>query len=317
VHERAIPPDRRLRFAARLVAVIGLALLAATTLFVANLVHPIWFGDADWYATAVSALGGGHALYPADYLAPHMAVRPPQFNQPPAVALLSPLAALGRGWWGATMLLALVAGLTLLWPRLREPWGFALAGALIIWIPVPDAVIWANLNSVVFLLVVIAARWPRQAGWAIGLATALRLFPLFLFAWLVGRRDWRGLLVGLAVAVGLTLAAALVTQPSAIWDFILVRWYEQPTSTFGGLSIASTGLPAWVGYLVALGLAAIAAWRGSLAVAILASLAAVPTLHAHYWILVLAPLLRIGSHPYAVRAPGLRGRAPAARTMTT
>jgi hypothetical protein len=296
------------------VAVVGLVLLAATALAVGDMVHPIWFGDTDWYATGLPALGGAQSLYPADYLVPHVAARPPQFNLPPAVVLLSPIAALGRVWWGALMLAALLAGLVLLWPRLREPWGFALAGALIIWIPVPDAAIWANLNSLVFLLVVIAARWPRQAGWAVGAATALKLSPVFLFAWLLGRRDWRGLLIGVSIALGLTLIAALVTQPAALWDFVLVRWYEQPTTTFGGLSLASVGMPAWVGYTLALALAVAAARRSSLTLAIAASLVAVPTLHAHYWLLALVPLLRIGRPPYLVHPTDRLGRLRLGRT---
>jgi Glycosyltransferase family 87 len=297
------PGPRRSRTALRVGWIFGLALLAATVLIVTALTHPIWFGDADWYATGLPALGGHQPLYPADYLVPHQAVRPPQFNLPPAVVLISPLAGLGRVPWGALMAVALVAGLALLWPRLPEPWGLVLAAALIVLPPVVEAFVVANLNSLVFLLVVVAARWPRRAGWAIGVATALKLTPVFLFAWLIGRRDWRGVAFGAGVAVSLTVIAAVLTQPAALWDFVLVRWYEQPTNTLGNLSLASFGLPVWVGYGLALVLAIAAARRGSLALAIAASLMAVPTLHLHYWLLALVPLLQIGRWPYAVELP--------------
>ncbi len=299
----------RWRAAARLAAAIALVALGATTLLVAAQVQPIWFGDADWYAAGVRAIGGGQPLYPAAYLQPHVAVRPPAFNQPPAAVLLAPLAALGRVPWGALMAVALLAGIALAWPRLPGVWGWVLAGAVMIWIPVPDAVIWATLNSVVLLLLAVAVRWPRQAGWAIGAAAALRLAPVFLFAWLIGRRDWRGVLTAAGVAIGLTLLAAALTSPSVLWDFVVVRWFEAPQPHFGEFSLATLGLPPAVGYVVAAGLAILAMRRASLSLSILAALVAVPDLHYHYWILLLVPLLRLGEHPYAVDGETLRAGA--------
>lgn len=295
--------------AGRVAGLIALGALAITTFVVAAQTNPIWFGDADWYAAGLPALGGSQPLYPAAYLGPHVAVRPPGFNQPPAAVFVAPLASLGHLPWGALMLAALLAGLAISWPRLRGVWGWVLAGAILVWIPVPDLVIWANLNSVVLLLLAIAVRWPRQAGWAIGVASALRLAPVFLFAWLIGRRDWREVLTGVLVAIGLTLAAAVVTSPAVLWDFVLVRWFEEPRLQFGAYSLVNLGLPPLVGYVLAVLIAVLAAWRGSLTLAVLASLVAVPELHYHYCVLLLVPLLRIGGHPYAIDGRRMRNVA--------
>lgn len=304
------------RQAARLGGALVLALMGGAALAIANTAGITWFGDADWYAAGLPALLGHHALYPADYLVPHVAVRPPQFNQPPAAVLVAPLAALGRVPWGLLMAGALLAGLCLIWPRLREPWGWVLAGALIAWIPVPDAVVWANLNSLVFLLLVIAVRWPRHAGWAIGAAAALRLAPITLVGWLIGRRDWRNVGIALAVAALLTLQAMLLTSPSALWDFMLVRATEAPQVRFGDFGLALLGIPPIVGYAAAAVLTVVAAWRGSLTVAIAALLVGVPDLHAHYWILLLVPLLRMGAPAYALERSVMRRLRPAWRSAT-
>jgi Glycosyltransferase family 87 len=285
--------------------------MGGAALAIANTAGITWFGDADWYAAGLPALTGHHALYPADYLVPHVAVRPPQFNQPPAAVLVAPLAALGRLPWGILMASAFLVGLCLIWPRVREPWGWVLAGALIAWIPVTDAVVWANLNSVVFLLLVIAVRWPRHAGWAIGAATALRLAPVTLVGWLVGRRDWRNVGIAVAVAGLLTLQAMLLTSPSALWDFVIVRVTEAPSHDFGAFSLALIGMPPIVGYAAAGALTLVAAWRGSLTVAVAALLIGVPDMHAHYWILLLVPLLRMGDPAYALERPFLRRLRPA------
>jgi hypothetical protein len=119
--------------------------------------------------------------------------------------------------------------------------------------------------------------------------------PIFAFAWLLGRRDWRGVITGVAVAAGLTVGAAVVIDPHAITDFFIVRWNEIPNPEPLALSVTMLGLPVMAGYLLAAALAIVAVVRGSLLWAVLACLAAVPQLHVHYWMWLLVPILATGT----------------------
>lgn len=279
----------------RAVAIAAVAVVAVAALWATGLVVRTWFGDADWYAAALPAVQGHAPLYDAAVLQPHVAVRPVHFNLPPATALLAPIAAFGHVPWGILMGACLVIGLALVWPRLSHPWDIGLAAAVVTSIPFLSAVIFANVNSLVLLLLAVAVRWPRVAGTAIGIATALKVAPIFAFAWLLGRRDWRGVLIGLAVAVGLTLGAAIVVDPNAIVDFFIVRWNEIPDPEPLAFSVTMLGLPVVAGYLLAVVLAGVAVVRRSLLWAVLACLAAVPQLHVHYWMWLLVPIFAAGT----------------------
>ncbi len=279
---------------ARALGFVTVGVLAATALWLASIANSYWFGDADWYAAALPAVQGNAPLYDPLMLAPHVAARPVHFNLPPAMALLAPIAGMGRLPWGILMLGALLAGLALAWPRLRRPWDLVMAGAVLTSIPFLSAVMFANINSLVLLLLAVAARWPRAAGTAIGIAAALKVAPIFAFAWLVGRRDWSGLATGLLVAAGLTVGAALVVDPNALVDFVTVRLNELARPGPLAVGLASFGAPAVVGYALAFVIAVVAALRASLLLAVLACLAAVPVLHAHYWTWVLVPILATG-----------------------
>lgn len=279
----------------RVAGIISVALLAVAALWLAGIASPYWFGDADWYAAALPAVHGNAPLYDAVMLAPHVAARPVHFNLPPAMALLAPIAEWGRLPWGLLMAASLFSGLVLVWPRLRRPWDLAMAGVIVTSIPFLSAIVFANVNSLVFLLFAVALRWPRAAGTAIGIAAALKVAPAFAFAWLIGRRDWSGLAIGVAVAVGLTLGAALLVDPRAIVDFVVVRLNELPRPGPLAPGLASLGAPPVVGYALALGIATVAAARRSLLLAIVACLVSVPVLHAHYWTWLLVPILGSGT----------------------
>ena len=139
-------------------------------------------------------------LYPPDKLKPHELALPPYWNQPPTTALFSLLLLLpGERWtWGAIMVAFVLVGLGILWPRVGPGAVFLLLPVLLVWLPVPSALAWANVNAMVFGLLAIAWRFPRAAGWAIGVAAAVKLVPILGVAWLlVGKRDWRG--AGIAV----------------------------------------------------------------------------------------------------------------------
>jgi alpha-1,2-mannosyltransferase len=75
-----------------------------------------------------------------------------------------------------------------------------------------------NLNAVLLALLIAAAGdlgrgrddgGEKRAGTWIGVATALKLFPVIWLGYLAYRRYWRGLAIGIAVAAGLTVAPLL------------------------------------------------------------------------------------------------------------
>jgi hypothetical protein len=294
---------------ARALGLLAVGVLAAMALWLASIANSYWFGDADWYAAALPAVHGNVPLYDPVMLAPHVAARPVHFNLPPAMALLAPVAGLGRLPWGLLMLACLLAGLILVWPRLRRPWDLVMAGAVSSSIPFITAVMFANVNSLIFLLFAVALRWPRAAGAAIGVAAALKVAPIFALAWLVGRRDWSGLAIGLMVGIGLTLLAALLVDPNAIVDFVVVRLNELPRPGPMAISLTSFGTPPVLAYVLALAVAVAAAARRSMLLAVLACLVAVPVLHAHYWTWLLVPILGRGSPLLQEAVERMRGAA--------
>ena len=226
---------------------------------------------------------------------PHSSVLSFRFNLPPAAALTSVLFALPAApvLWGAAMLVSLVAGIAIVWPRV-DWWHAVLLGiVLIAWVPVQSAVTWANTNSLVLLLLAIALRFRRHAGWAVGMAIALKAAPILLLAWLIGERRWREVVTALGVATLLTVVVALVEGPQVVTDFLQVRLNEVPNAGRTSWGIVPLGVPAFVAYGTGGVLAAAAVWRASFTLAVLAVLAAIPSPHAHYWILLLVPLLGI------------------------
>ena len=236
----------RTLLASRVIGIGALGAVAAAALWLAWVAVPEWFGDADWYAAALPAVQGDAPLYDPLTLVPHVAARPVHFNLPPAMALLSPIAGMGRLPWGLLMLACLLAGLALVWPRLRQPWDLLMAGVVVTSLPFLSAVVFANVNSLIVLLLAVGVRWPRVAGTALGIAAALKVAPIFAFAWLIARRDWRGVLTGLAVAAGLTVGAALVVDPNALVDFVVVRLNELPRPGPLATGLTSFGVPALV-----------------------------------------------------------------------
>ena len=249
------------------------------------------FGDADWYASGLPALTGSDPLYPEEWLGPHLAVRPPRFNLPPAVVWLSPLASLGRWPWGLLMAACLAAGLHLLKPRLQPRAAILLALGLTAFWPVLWQLTWANVNALVFLLLAIAWRWRKRSGWALGAAAAVKAAPIFALAVLIGRRDWRQLKVAVLVGLGLTLSAALVAGPEVVWQFVQVQLHEtHPDGRF--VWSVSDVLPEAAGWALGCALAAVAiVRRGSWTFAVLACIVVVPTLFLHYWVWMLVPAL--------------------------
>ena len=269
--------------------------------------HPNLFGDAAWYAKATPGLFGTQPLYPPQWLGQHVAAWPMGFNLPPATALFGPIASLSPALWGALMALCVLAGLAVLWPRLPDPWDFILVCALVAFWPIWSALIWSNINSFIFLLLAVAYRWPRQSGWTIGAAAAIKASPVLLFAVLIGRRDWRQVGIAFATGSALTLAVVALTAPRTLLDFVRVQLHETHPALVYGWS-ASEFIPETDAVLLALTLAAIAvARRGSWAWALSGTLVLIPTLWLHYWIWALVPVLGWVRSQYGVAAPSVSG----------
>jgi hypothetical protein len=277
------------------IVTIPLAVMALAT-FVRE-THIELFADTRWYATAIPALFSDGPLYEPSKLGPHEYAYPAYWNQPPSTALFALLTVLpgGRWIWGGTMIAFVLLGLLLLWPRVGLGGAMLLLPVLLVWLPVPSAMAWANINALVFGLLALAWRFPRAAGWAIGAAAAAKLVPVLGVAWLIGRRDWRNA----GIAIGVLLAATLVVVawkgPATIGDFVSLRLNEltPPGAPPRWNPVSLLGLPDWVGYASAGLLTLLAIRFGSLSLSIVAMLVAVPVLHAHYLTWLLVPILGI------------------------
>lgn len=288
--ERGLP---LLPWVSVLVLTVPLAIGALVTWYVTD--GAIFFGDIDWYATALPSLTSDLPLYDPAKLQPHSQDRPPYWNQPPAAALLTLVMLLPRGDWilGFVMVTGVLVGLALMWPRVGPGGTVLLAPVLLLWNPVIEALAWANSTGLVFGLLAVAWRFPRLAGWAIGAAAAVKLVPILAVAWLLGKRDWRGAAIACGFLAVSTLVVVLWKGPSTVSDFILVRLNEIPSVTgFSRWSFASVlGLPPVAGY-VAGAFLAVLAWRfASFSLAIVAMLVSVAALHAHYLTWILVPML--------------------------
>jgi hypothetical protein len=258
----------------------------------------VLFGDAEWYAAALPAPFSGRPLYDPSKLVPHPLAFPHYWNQPPSTALVSLVQLLpGDRWlWGVLMAACIIGGLVLIWPRVGPGGTLLLAPVLFTWQPVTSALVWANVNSAVFLLLAIALRFPRAAGTAIGLAAAIKLVPALGIAWLLGKRDWRGAGTAVAILLVSTLVVMIWKGPTVVSDFVRLRLNEfDPTAAEYARwnPVAWFGLPDWVAYAGGAILGMFAFARRSFSLAIVAMLVSVPSLHEHYLMWLLIPALCI------------------------
>jgi alpha-1,2-mannosyltransferase len=168
-------------------------------------------GDLEAHFAAARLLLDGSPLYAHP---PRIGVWWPPF----AVLLVVPFAlvaqtsvAVAKGAWAA----ASVACLAWTVPRLpRDRWRTVIFALAAVAVPLHRNFEDLNLNAVLLLLLVAAAadlargRDGRAGAW-MGAAAALKVFPVVWLAYLVFRRRWRGLAVGVGVAAGLSLVPLL------------------------------------------------------------------------------------------------------------
>jgi hypothetical protein len=252
----------------------------------------ILFGDVDWYAAGLRNLVSDGPLYDPSKLVQHPLDRPAFFDQAPSTALLSLILLLPYGgWiWGFGIVLAVVTGLTIIWPRIGPGGAMLLVPVLLVWLPITSVLAWANVNGLIFCLLAIAWRYPRVAGVVIGLAAAIKLIPILAVAWLAGKRDWRGVAIAIAIPLIATAIVLAWKGPNTLVDFITLRlnqWNIEVPTRYGLTELLE--LPSLVAYAAGLIVAGLAYRYRSFSLAVVAMLVSVPALHVHYWTWLLIP----------------------------
>jgi len=207
------------------------------------------------------------------------------FWPPFTIAALVPFAlvaraslALSQALWAVTNVVLLAWSLTRL--ALRWGWRPVVLAVAAVAKPLQGNFEHQNLQVVVLALVVAAIDdleqgFERRSGVWVGLATAVKIFPGLLLAYLAYRRHWRACAIGIATACGCTVGATLRYGPrgavAAVADWVALSRAGMRTAGFGfqglGLWVAGLGgsnLAIWLSMAAAaaLVLAAIAA-RGA------------------------------------------------------
>lgn len=200
--------------------------------------------NAGW--TVVKAMGAGElqdfrvyhqaAQDLSQHLNPYHAASYAFIYPPSALSLLWPVSWLPVQWaemvWTALSLFALALSLKLVANDLKPKphWLWWVSGVVLsFWLfPVKFTFGMGQINLLVLVLIVVA--WRQQihqksvwAGVWLGLAAALKLFPLLLLIpWMMERR-WKSVLVAGVVFVLLHLPAVLLFSPSVLLDFYLTQ----------------------------------------------------------------------------------------------
>lgn len=221
------PGGRRVR---RLLTVLALAAVLPA-LYLPGLVHD--FFDLKIYMRAMQWWADGNPLY--DYSQPDRVQGALYFTYPPFSALLlRPFAALPLGATIVifTLLTALGVVATTLWlarsvvDRHHLPRLFSLTVAVLLAFAVEstrETITFGQINMLLVVLTLVdllfaVPQGRRWAGVAVGLATALKLFPGIFIVYLLVTRRWRAALVASATAAVATLLAAAFA-PRDSWRF--------------------------------------------------------------------------------------------------
>ncbi len=135
--------------------------------------------------------------------------------------------------WNLVSLGMFAVSLAVVWRGFRIPFSsrslFRLLAALLVCGPIIMQFYHAQLNMVILLL--LTGVWaadrsqkPLSAGAMLGLASAIKLFPGFLFFYFIVRREWKSLMAGLLTLALVTLATLAVFGLGAYrnyyWDVL-------------------------------------------------------------------------------------------------
>jgi Glycosyltransferase family 87 len=203
---RAVPvgpwwATSRVRLVLRLAMVLGVA-LGIETVVLHLVTDPL--ADVHAYYDAGARLNAGQPLYVQTAGVDEAAF----YRYPPLLAVaFRPLALLPFGV-AAAVWMVLIAGLvaaTLLRIDLRRP--VSLFVVCVLALPTCWAIVIGQAQVAVTLLLAVGMPW------SVALATNLKLFPILVAVWWVGRRDWRSL-ARLAVWLVALAAIQLVLEPA-------------------------------------------------------------------------------------------------------
>lgn len=210
---------------------------------------------------------------------------------------------LGVGVWVLVLVAAVAGSLAALGVRDLRVYLLALLA-----LPVVNGLVLGNATLVLLLPVALAWRWRDRWAWtgaAVGVALAAKLFLWPLAFWLLGTRRYR------ALAVALATAAGAVLLPWAAIGFDGLRSYPHllraAEDVYAGHSyslataLAALGVDAGMasralvslGFLAALGVAAVARRSPELAafsLAVLVAVLASPIVWPYYYALLVVPL---------------------------
>jgi alpha-1,2-mannosyltransferase len=213
-----------------------------------------WDLDLRVYRGAGRALLHGGNPYLLSFTGQHLAFTYPPF----ALMVLTPLAwgplwLVETLWWivSASSLVAVLALALRHTTALRGPRAVAVAGVLgalsaLIFEPLRSNMDYGQINWILMLLIVVdlttlTGRW---RGTLVGVAAAVKLTPLVFLGYFLVQRQWRPLVRGALVFLGLSLAGCVVLQIFSLhfWlDLLFKRGNIGPTAYVGNQS--------WLGLL--------------------------------------------------------------------
>ena len=326
---RLLAEPRIQRFAVTLV--LALVLAFRLVQFVIFTTQIQWGYDFSAYWQAGAHLLDGSPLYAPDQLSgPYAPQRQYLYLYPPPLAaFVAPLSELAADYRVASWFWAGLGATIIFWLVLAiaareglfetERFGGLLAGrgrwllvgAAFALPPVVGELVLGNVH--LLLLGLFGAAWlgirrgtlngERIAGFAIGVAAVVKVFPALLLLWFLLRRRWTA---GIFTLLGAALAALVALpltglQPWLDYPTVLAN-LSAPSDTRDTLAPA-VWLAPWLGFaparvvVTAAGAAALA-WsalrheeRTSFAVAIVASLLVAPALYHHYLAILVLPLV--------------------------
>ncbi|WP_417393126.1 glycosyltransferase family 87 protein [Gimesia sp.] len=205
--------------------------------------------------------------------------------------------------------------------------GLALLTLLLACDPLQQSLIQGQPNLLLALLVVAAWKTGRSgnsllAGACLGLATAVKIYPAYLFLYFLIRRDVRALLGGALAFAIISLITVALFGSNAYHDYLTVvlpsladitnnwgnasllafweRLFDQPTDTITPVvnSPLLLKLTVWSSWLALTALVTFAVWKTrfakfsdqSFAITVVAMLLMTPTTWHHYFIILLVPV---------------------------
>lgn len=203
----------------------------------------------------------------------------------------------------------------------------ALFTLLVLSDPLQQTLFQGQPNLLLTLLIVGAWRAGKSgnsfvSGICLGLATAVKIYPAYLFLYFLVRRDWRALTGGFVSFVLITLLTAAIFGVDAYQDYITVvlpsisnvtnnwgnasllsfweRLFSQSTSNIESVKDSPTLLriSVWSSWLIVTLLASIAIWKTrtekfderAFAITIVAMLLMSPTTWHHYFVTLAFPV---------------------------